>query len=246
MGLIIKALQHPVLIAYLSGANNYSIVHFRTGEQLMISKSLRFLEKQLPEFVRIHKTILLNPNCIKKIHSQAYPKSGGSVLIEDGTTLPISRRQWPLLAQHVWTEELPLVEPERSVAFISSDTTKSLLLRQLVNDQWPSVLLHVMESGAFLTQLIALAEANRPALVLIDLRQATPSRLALLRELKETPRLRRLPVVVLIAPNSGSTRPGYVLQANSVVVIPDDNVQFVQTMEQVCRYWLTMASIPQI
>ncbi|MBO0949733.1 response regulator transcription factor [Fibrella forsythiae] len=246
MGLIINTLKHPVLISYLSGANNYSFVHFRTGEQVLISKSLRFLEKQLPYFIRIHKTLLINPECVKKLQHQPHSKTGGAVVLDDGTILPVSRRQWPVLVQSVWTTDVPTIEPERSVAFVSGDYTKSLLLRQLIDDQWPLTLLHVMENGAFLSQLLIMAETERPVLLLIDVRQAVPSRLTLLRELKETPRLRRLPVVLLISPNTGFARSGYAMHANSVVVMPDDNGEFVDVMEQVCRYWLTMASLPVV
>ncbi|RZM23586.1 MAG: LytTR family transcriptional regulator [Pedobacter sp.] len=246
MGLIINTLKHPVLISYLSGANNYSFVHFRTGEQLLISKSLRFLEKQLPDFIRIHKTLLINPECVKKLQHHPHLKTSGAVVLEDDTILPVSRRQWPILVQSVWANDVPNVEPERSVAFISNDFTKSLLLRQLINNHWPLTLLHVIENGAFLSQLLVMAETERPVLLLIDLRQALPSRLTLLRELKETPRLRRLPVVLLISPNTGFTRSGYALHANSVVIMPNDNGEFVNMMEQVCSYWLTMASLPVI
>ncbi|WP_375447782.1 LytTR family transcriptional regulator DNA-binding domain-containing protein [uncultured Fibrella sp.] len=248
MGLIINALRHPVLISYLSGANNYSFVHFRTGEQLLVSKSLRFLEKQLPDFIRIHKTLLINPVCVKKLQNQPHSKTSGAVILEDDTVLSVSRRQWPILVETVETEynQMHSLAPDRSVAFITADLTKGLLLRQVINDNWPLTLLHVAENGAFLSQLLVLAEADRPALVLIDLRQATPGRLALLRELKATPRLRRLPVVLLIAPGTGVTKSGYSLHANSVVVIPEDNNEFVDVIEQVCRYWLTMASLPTI
>ena len=248
MGLIINALRHPVLIAYLSGANNYSFVHFRTGEQLLVSKSLRFLEKQLPNFIRIHKTLLINPACVKKLQNQSHSKTSGAVILEDNTVLPVSRRQWPILIKAVGVDydQAPVVVPKHSIAFISSDVTKSLLLRQIINDNWPLTLLHVTENGAFLSQLLAIAETDRPALILIDLRQSTPSRLTLLRDLKETPRLRRLPVVLLIAPGNGVVKSGYALHANSVVVTPDDNNEFVDVMERVCRYWLTMASLPAI
>lgn len=246
MGLITNALQHPVLISHLSGANNYSFVHFRTGEQLLVSKSLRFLERQLPSFIRIHKTLLVNPTCVVKLQTQVHSKGSGAVVLEDGTVLPVSRRQWPVLVHSVEADDSAAVEPERSIAFVSSDTTKSLLLRQIIEDNWPLTLVHVLDNSAFLSQLLALAQIERPGLLLIDLRQSTLSRLALLQELKGNPRLRRLPVVLLVGPRAEGTRSGYALQANSVITIPEDNSQFVDIMEQVCRYWLTMASLPSI
>lgn len=248
MSLIINALRHPVLISYLSGANNYSFVHFRNGEQLMISKSLSYLEKQLSYFIRIHKTALINPDCVKELLPPPHTKTSGGVILEGGTILPVSRRQWPLLLKEVQLEK-GVERPERSIALISGDSTKSLLLGQLIADQWPQTLLHVVENGSALPQLLlSLTEADRPALILLDLRQATPSRLGVLRELKENPQLRWLPVVVLVASNlnTNAIGPGYALQANSAVVVPDDNTQFLVIMEHICRYWLTMAALPTV
>ena len=96
--------------------------------------------------------------------------------------------------------------------------------------------------------LLSLTEADRPALILIDLRQATPSRLNLLKELKETPQLQWVQGVLLVSAgvNLNATGPGYSLQANSAVVISDDNNQFVAIMEQICQYWLTMAALPKV
>lgn len=248
MSLIVNALRHPILISYLSGANNYSFIHFRNGEQLMISKSLRFLEKKLPYFIRVHKTALINPDCLKEVHTPPHAKTSGAVVLEGGTTLPVSRRQWGVLTQKIQTSET-VVQPERSIALISGDTTKALLLRQLIADHWSQTLLHVIENGAMLPHLLlSLTEAERPALILIDVRQATASRLSLLQELKETPQLQWVPVVLLVSPgaNLNATGPGYALQANSAVVISDDNNQFVNIMGHICQYWLTMAALPKV
>ncbi len=211
----------------------------------MISKSLSFLEKQLPYFIRIHKTILLNPDCVKKLQNQPHTKTSGAVVLEDGTVLPVSRRQWPNLVRSVWSDEVPTAKAERSVIFISSDSTKSLLLRQLIQEYWPLTEVQVVENGDFLTEFISVDD-HQPTLILIDLRQTTQSRLAVLRDFKETPRLRSLPVVLLVDTDTAVTRSAYALQANSVVVVPDSNSQFIVVMEQVCRYWLTMASLPSV
>ena len=244
MGLIINALRHPVLIRYLAGANNYSFVHFRNGEQLMISKSLRFLEKQLPDFVRLHKTTLVNPDCITEVQQPPHARTGGNVVLEDGTVIPVSRRQWSLLRQKLLVDKPVSVPFEQTVVFVSSDTAKGLLLRQFVADQWPQTLLHVTESPTALLDLLSLAEARQPALLFIDLRQATTSRLTLLRKIKEAPLLHYLPVVLLLTPDVDTTKSGYTLRANSVVVISADNDRFMQVMEHVCRYWLSVASLP--
>ena len=248
MSLIINTLRHPVLIAYLSGANNYSFIHFRNGGQMMVSKSLRHLEERLTYFVRIHKTTLVNPDCVKELLPPPHAKTSGGVVLEGGTVLPVSRRKWPVLLKEVRLTDT-VAPPERSIVLLSADADKTLLLRQLIADQWPQTVLHVVENGSALPHLLlSLTEADRPAIILLDLRQATPSRLNLLSELKADGPLRRVPVIVLLRPDANANAAGlsYNRQANSAVIVPNDNSEFVRVMNHVCRYWLTMTALPAV
>ena len=61
MQVINPLLSHPVLLAYFSGADNYSWVYFRNGKRQLLAKPLTYFERQLPDFIRIHKIAVVNP-----------------------------------------------------------------------------------------------------------------------------------------------------------------------------------------
>lgn len=86
--------SHPALITHLTGASNYTWVHFRNGATLLLSKPLSSFEQHLPTFVRVHKTALVNPTYAERVQSPPRTKMPGSVTLQGGAVLPISRRRW--------------------------------------------------------------------------------------------------------------------------------------------------------
>lgn len=79
----------PKDILYIKGDSNYSTFHFHDGLKTIVSKTLKSLEEGfLPsEFIRIHKSHIINVNELKK-----YVKNdGGYVIMSDGKKLGVSR-----------------------------------------------------------------------------------------------------------------------------------------------------------
>lgn len=84
-------------IVRLQGESNYTKIHLEGGGSLLVSKSLIEFEELLSElgFFRVHKTHLVNLNCIKSYH-----KSKDSCLIlADNTNIPVSRRRKAALSE---------------------------------------------------------------------------------------------------------------------------------------------------
>ena len=78
-------------IMYCESDNYYTIIHLVSGEQLMVSKTLKEYDKTLSDdgFIRIHQKYLVKVSEIK-----TYSKSeGGFVTLNDGTNLTVSRRK---------------------------------------------------------------------------------------------------------------------------------------------------------
>ena len=78
-------------ILYLQSDINYTLFFLQNGEKIIVSKSLKDYEKLLPEyqFFRIHQSYLVNIQYVKKVLKE----DGGSVLMQSGKQLPISRRK---------------------------------------------------------------------------------------------------------------------------------------------------------
>ena len=75
-------IRQPDLLSYLTGANNYTWVQFRSGKRVLLSKSLTYFADQLPNFVRIHKTALINPACVVDLQPPPRPKMAAAVQMQ--------------------------------------------------------------------------------------------------------------------------------------------------------------------
>ncbi len=84
-------LEDPMNIKYIQSDNYYSIIHLKSGEKLMVSKTLKEYDEILSSegFFRIHQKFLVNVSEITN-----YSKSdGGFVILKDATQLTVSRRK---------------------------------------------------------------------------------------------------------------------------------------------------------
>lgn len=75
-------------IAYCSAQVNYTKIYTRDGKYLLCSKTLKEVEKNLPDhqFIRIHHSHLVNIH-----HISAMKKRDGMMEINNETLLPVSR-----------------------------------------------------------------------------------------------------------------------------------------------------------
>ena len=80
------------LVVRFEGNGNYTIVHLSTDERpLLVSQTLKRFESQLPGFIRISKSDLINPSYVQKV-IQKEAKVMYVQLIK-GPRLLISRRR---------------------------------------------------------------------------------------------------------------------------------------------------------
>lgn len=84
-GLCFEKVKH---ILYLEASGNYTSLHFKDKRQVLVCKTLREVEKMLPEsaFARIHRSHSIHLKHLKK-----YCRGkGGHVLLANGITLAVS------------------------------------------------------------------------------------------------------------------------------------------------------------
>lgn len=69
--------------------SNYTLLHFRDGQRLVISRTLKEVEQLLADhyFLRVHHSYLVNLNEVKKY----IRGEGGMLLMSDGTSVDVSR-----------------------------------------------------------------------------------------------------------------------------------------------------------
>jgi DNA-binding LytR/AlgR family response regulator len=261
MSVIKPALQHPELISYFSGANNYCWLHYRDGQKKLLAKPISHLEMLLPDFVRVHKTILINPACVQSLHQPPRPKMSGEIRLTTGDIFPISRRRWPDVVAALQSTISPVTRPEQTpikrspaqlgsdekpyVMLVSDDSHNNELIRTAFNDRWQAHSLYTIKQGTDLIALLnQLSASELPALLFLDARTATQERLRTLQQLKSSSQLSYIPVVLLVQPRDESVLAGYTLQANSVIGIANESSAFTAVIERVCNFWLRTVALP--
>jgi two-component system LytT family response regulator len=82
-------------ILYCQSQNNYTYIYLENGDKVLISKTLKMVEKALERFyfLRTHQSFLINPNFMKK-----YIRSdGGYLVMSDKKQIPVSNSKKELI-----------------------------------------------------------------------------------------------------------------------------------------------------
>jgi CheY-like chemotaxis protein len=87
-------------------------------------------------------------------------------------------------------------------------------------------------------------ERPPPSLVLLDEDLPGTSCADVLTMLRNDPRLKRTPVIVLTGRSSGHASGAYEAGANSVIRRPSSRPQFTEALHHVIRYWLFLNQSP--
>jgi len=123
-----------------------------------------------------------------------------------------------------------------------------LVLRSFEEHRFRNEIIHLSDGEAALDYLspnVADSPNPLPYIILLDLRLPRVDGLEVLRQIKNSDRLRKIPVVVLTT--SGAERDvaeAYALHANSYIVKPIDFARFAELMDDLGRYWLGMNYYP--
>jgi chemotaxis family two-component system response regulator Rcp1 len=123
------------------------------------------------------------------------------------------------------------------------------LTREAFKDAKVHINLHVAADGidamAFLKREGRHSEAPRPDLILLDLNLPRKDGREVLKEIKESPTLGIIPVVILTT--SGSEEDilrTYQLHANSYITKPVDLEGFLKVVKSIDSFWLSVVKLP--
>jgi len=102
-----------------------------------------------------------------------------------------------------------------------------------------------VEAMAFLRKQGKYAGAPRPDLILLDLNMPKKDGREVLAEIKDDPDLRRIPVVILTVSNAESDiLKTYNLHANCYITKPVDLGRFMEIVQNIEQFWLTIVKLP--
>ena len=87
-------------VIYLEADGSYTRIILRDGQPFVVSKKLKYFEDLLednPQFFRLHRSYMVNLDCIKKF----LRLDGGKVILHSGTELPVSSDRFDDLARQL-------------------------------------------------------------------------------------------------------------------------------------------------
>lgn len=103
-----------------------------------------------------------------------------------------------------------------------------------------------VEAMAFLHREDGHAEAPRPDIILLDLNLPRKDGRTVLAEIKQDPRLRRIPVVILTTSKADEdVIRSYDLHANAYITKPGDLEQFIEVVKSVEDFWVQIVKLPR-
>lgn len=99
---------------------------------------------------------------------------------------------------------------------------------------------------SFLRREQGYRESPRPDLILLDLDLTNPDDCDMLRDIKQDPQFRRIPVVVMAANDSHTAiQDAYNLHANAYIVKPKEPQEFIRVVKATLSFWLKLARLPR-
>jgi CheY-like chemotaxis protein len=136
------------------------------------------------------------------------------------------------------------------VLLVEDDPGDVLMTREAFEHHKIHNQLHVVNDGdqalQFLHQTGEYASAPRPGLILLDLNLPRRDGLEVLAELKEDPRLRVIPVVILTTSQADEDiLRSYALHANAYVSKPVDFERFMEVIQQIDNFFITVVELPR-
>ncbi len=136
------------------------------------------------------------------------------------------------------------------VLLVEDDPGDVLMTREAFEHHKIRNTLHVVNDGEqalqFLHQAGEYAGAPRPGLILLDLNLPRRDGLEVLAELKEDPRLRVIPVVILTTSQADEDiLRSYALHANAYVSKPVDFERFMEVIQQIDNFFITVVELPR-
>jgi len=123
------------------------------------------------------------------------------------------------------------------------------LTREAFKNAKVHVNLHVAADGteamAFLRREGKYADAPRPDLILLDLNLPKKDGREVLKEIKESPALKSIPVVILTTSASDvDILRSYLLHANCYISKPVDLSGFLKVVKSIDDFWLSVVKLP--
>jgi chemotaxis family two-component system response regulator Rcp1 len=146
--------------------------------------------------------------------------------------------------QSIGTDATPI-----EVLLVEDSLGDIRLTREAFKDAKVHINLHIATDGtkamAFLMREGEHANVPRPDLILLDLNLPKKDGREVLKEIKESPKLKSIPVVILTTSASDADiLRSYMLHANCYITKPVDLDGFINVVKSIDNFWLSVVKLP--
>ena len=144
---------------------------------------------------------------------------------------------------------MPIMEKAVNILLVEDNPGDARLAQEALKENKVANALHWVDDGVkaleFLRRRGPYADAPRPDVILLDLNLPKKDGREVLAEIKEDPELKRIPVVVLtVSQAEEDILRTYDLHANCYITKPLDLDRFLEVVQQIEDFWLTIVKLP--
>jgi CheY-like chemotaxis protein len=148
------------------------------------------------------------------------------------------------------TQSLAISSAPIEVLLVEDSPGDVRLTREALKDAKVHISLHVASDGieamAYLECEGPYVNATRPDLILLDLNLPRKDGRQVLKEIKESEKLRSIPVVILTTSSSeADVLQSYHLHANCYISKPVDLDGFLKVVQSIDSFWLSVVKLPR-
>ncbi len=142
-----------------------------------------------------------------------------------------------------------IIEENKTILLVEDNIADIRLIQNLIKDMEVKATLQVVTDGvmalAYLRKQGHYSQGVRPDLILLDWNLPKKNGLEVLREIKNDPILRRIPVLVLTTSDAeADVLAAYEHHANSYLIKPVDLDNFIAVIKQIETFWLELVRLP--
>ena len=136
-----------------------------------------------------------------------------------------------------------------NILLVEDNPADIRLTQEAFKETKQNIILHVVRDGtealAFLRQTGRFTAVPRPDMILLDLNLPKKDGRQVLAEIKKTPDIKRIPIVILTNSKAAEDiRQTYEHHANSYITKPANLDEFMTVIKQIEQFWLSIVQLP--
>ncbi len=136
-----------------------------------------------------------------------------------------------------------------NILLVEDNPADIRLTQEAFKETRQNIILHVVRDGtealAFLRQTGRFTAVPRPDMILLDLNLPKKDGRQVLEEVKKTPDIKRIPIVILTNSKAAEDiRQTYDHHANSYITKPANLDEFIAVIKQIEQFWLSIVQLP--